>query len=112
MTDPLLALSEPEPTLFRTVVRLRSSAWSDGRGLHTKRSLTFMRRHSFGLNILAEESDAAGAECALGSLVNLNQCSDGLYEIVVVNQSRDWETGIVDSYDLKLVPFNPPPPAA
>ena len=30
---------------------------------------------------------------------------NALYEVAVENESRDWETGYIDDYDLVLVPF-------
>ena len=38
------------------------------------------------------------------AILNIDACSDGLYELIPINQSRDWETGIIDDWDLKLLP--------
>lgn len=41
----------------------------------------------------------------MNSIINLDECGDGLYEVVVCNETHDWESGYVDGYDLKLIPF-------
>lgn len=88
----------------RCIVRLRTSAWADAKGLHIKRSLTFLRRQCVGFNGLEEDAGAIGAERLVGSITNLSECEDGIYEAVVCNLSRDWETGHADDWDYKLVP--------
>ena len=37
--------------------------------------------------------------------INFFDVDDGLYELTVVNESRDWETGIVDDWDVQLIPI-------
>ena len=87
----------------RCTVRVKTTAWADKRGLHTKKSLTFLRRQCEGFNILAEDADAIGAEEVLPRIVNLGEVEDGIYEVVVCNESHDYETGYVDDYDYRLV---------
>lgn len=91
----------------RTVVRLRTTMWSDKNGLHLKKSLTFLRRKSEGFNVLEEDASAAGVEEVLPRILNLGKCEDGIYEVVVCNESHDWETGYVDDYDYRLVCLTP-----
>lgn len=98
-------------TKYRCVVRVRTSAWSDKNGVHVKRELRTMRHHS-NCDFLQEEAGNIGALEAIQSIVNLHQCDDGLYEVIAFNLRRDWETGYLEDYDLKLVPFTQPPPAA
>lgn len=88
----------------RCVVRLRTETWADKTGLHTKKSLTFLRRKCEGFNMLEEDCDAVGAGEVLPRILNLDQCADGIYDVVACNQSRDWETGCVDDYDYQLLP--------
>lgn len=89
------------------VVRLRTSTWSDRKGVHIRRSLTYLRKLCRGFNVLEEDVSNLGAEDAVGQITNLEECPDGIYEVRVCNQSTDWETGYVDGYDLKLIPFLP-----
>jgi hypothetical protein len=64
-----------------------------------------MRRLSTGINILEEDVSVIGAAEVIQSIENLHEVEDGLYEVVTCNIKTDWETGYVDDYDLKLVPF-------
>lgn len=88
----------------KCVIRLKTSCWSDNNGVYKKRSLTFLKRKSVGWNALQEDANAIGAEEAIAAIANLDNCADGVYEVIVCNLSRDWETGYVDGYDLKLIP--------
>ena len=90
----------------RCVVRLRTSSWSDKNGINTKRSLTFLRRKCKGYNMLEEDASMIGAEEVIPNIINLDACRDGVYEVVSCNESRDWETGIVDDYDYKLIKYD------
>ena len=53
-------------------------------------------------DILHEELDNTGGDIAIllpGEGLKLG----GIYEVKVINVSKDWETGFVDDYDLKIV---------
>lgn len=87
----------------RCVVRLTTSSWTNRRGVHFKTSLLFLRKKSSGFNFLEEEAAAIGSDEIISRIVNLNECLDGEYEVVVCNCRRDWETGSVEDYDYRLV---------
>lgn len=87
------------------IIRLKTSSWFDKKGLHLKRSLTFLRKLCKGYNLLEEDCAVIGAEYTLSSIINLNICEDGIYEVVSCNEKRDLETGYIDDYDLKLIPY-------
>lgn len=107
MKYDLNALLRAEPKKeHQTVVRVVTTAWLDKKGLHTKRSLNVLKRKSFGQNCLEEECSAIGAEEAIANVININEVEDGVYEVIVCNVSRDFESGCVDDWELKLVPFN------
>jgi hypothetical protein len=91
----------------RIVVRLKRSYWSDKRGVHMRTDLTFMKRLCRDFNILEEDCMNVGAGDVLPRIVNLNVLEDGLYEVTSCNESRDHETGYIDDYDYKLIPFQP-----
>ena len=101
-----VVLAEATKNQNRCVVRLRTSMWSDKAGIHTKKSLMFLRRQCDGFNVLEEDSDATGAEYVLPRILNLGECEDGVYEVVTCNERHDFETGHVDDYDYRLVPHN------
>ena len=65
-----------------------------------------MRKSCIGYNILSEYIYNSDAMSAIKRIVNLDKCSDGIYEVVTCNESRDLETGYVDGYDFRLIPFN------
>jgi len=89
----------------RCVVRITTAVWQDKRGLHNKKTITFLRRKCAGFNILDEEISATSASDALREIVNLDECGDGVYEAVGCNETHDFESGYVDGYDIELIPF-------
>ena len=106
LSDALKQLATVEEPA-RCVVRLRTTTWFDEKGLYTKRSLTFLKRKCVGWNGLEEAAHVIGSEGANRSIVNLDECKDGVYEVVVCNVSHDWESGHVDDWDFKLLPITP-----
>ncbi len=104
----LIAQGPVDVNVSRCTVRVKTTTWADKRGLHTKKSLTFLRRQCEGFNALAEDTSAIGAEEVLPRIVNLDEVEDGIYEVVVCNESHDYETGYVDDYDYRLVTANAP----
>jgi hypothetical protein len=99
------AAAAPEP---RVVVQIRTTAWSDRRGLYVKKALTFMRRQCEGHNYVEEDLSAIGADETIGLITNIGVCPDGLYKIAICNETTDWETGYVDGYEYELRPIAPP----
>ena len=87
------------------VVRLRTSTWSDNRGAYQKRSITYLRRKSSGVNGVEMGIDDAGADEFFAMLTNINSCDDGIYEVVMCDPSKDWETGYLNSWNYKLIPL-------
>jgi hypothetical protein len=85
------------------VVRLRRTAWYDRRGVYYKTSLTYLQRKSKGFNFLEEELDVVGAHNVL--ITNIDEVNEGVYSVEICNISRDYESGYIDGYDLKLVPY-------
>jgi len=97
-------LRVPVPKESQTVVKIETSYWHDKSGAYAKKSLKVLKRKSFGYNLLLEECGMSGAEC-VSRILNFNEVNDGVYELIVCNISKDWETGYVDDCDLKLIPF-------
>jgi hypothetical protein len=84
-------------------VRLTTSFWSDKNGLHTKKSLRYLRRRCEGHNFLEEDASNVGSDEVIGRIINLFELKDGVYKVVTCNEKRDWETGLIDDYDYKLL---------
>ena len=91
----------------RMVVRLRRSTWHDPDGVYQRIGLRYLKRHTEGFNVFDDECSNIGADDVLGKVINLNACDDGVYELVLCNAHRDYETGHVEDWDYRLVPFNP-----
>lgn len=106
LSDLTVGLADDAKTRNLCVVKLTTATWADKRGLHTKKSIIYLRRKCTGFNMLEEEDSAVGAVDAVNSIINLDECVDGIYEVVACNETHDWESGHVDGYDLKLIPFS------
>ena len=89
----------------KTVVSITTSYWHDKSGAYLKKSFRVLKRKSSGYCVLLEDCGMEGAEAVLGKIINLNNVSDGVYQVVVCNESKDWETGYIDDWDLELVPY-------
>ena len=85
------------------VVRISTSYWHDKNGLYTKKSLKFLKRQCRGYNWLLEDCSMISADEVFPRIINLYDCEDGVYDVVIVNESRDWETGAIDDYDYELI---------
>lgn len=91
----------------REVVRVSTACWKDGRdGIHITKRITPLKRKSFGFQVLADDANQVGVSDALKRILNLDECEDGVYEVVTCNESKDWETGCVEDWDYKLIPYN------
>ncbi len=89
----------------KTIVRLKRSCWSDRNGVYQKTSLTVLKRQSsadFGY-VLIEDADQSSAEDVIGSIVNLHECDDGVYEAIYCDVSIDRETGYAEDWNYKLI---------
>jgi len=102
------SLHEAKPD-YCCVVRIRTTMWSDRRGVYIKKELTYLRKQSEGFNILKEDLDALSSKDVVMRILNLDECEDGVYKVVFCNESRDYETGFIDDYDYRLVKFCPAP---
>ena len=89
--------------IHRCVVRLKRSAYYTRTGVYFTESLIYLRRKCSGYNILEEEAQGVGAMDALP--INMTEMEEGIYEVVSCNETRDWESGVIDGYELKLIPY-------
>lgn len=98
----LLENHADEP-VCRSFCRIRTSMWGDRRGIYLKKSVTFLRKRSIEGGYFEHDVDMVGPDEVFLRIVNLNECEDGIYEVVTVNPHCDWETGTLDDYDYKLI---------
>jgi hypothetical protein len=87
------------------VIRLTTSYWYDNKGLHYKKSLNVLKRKSAGYQVILEDCSNIGADEVFPRITNLEECKDGIYQVVTCNEKRDWETGAVDDYDYQLIKY-------
>ena len=64
-----------------------------------------MKRLSNHCNFLKSDIDNIGAFSVVNNIENLNEVMDGLYSVVMCNVRKDWESGYIEDYDYKLVPY-------
>ena len=83
------------------VVRLTTSIFKRGGRYVYEKSLSYLKSKS----TMRLDDLMCDYEYDIHSLLNSNQQPDGLYELRVTNESRCWETGIVDDWDLCLFPW-------
>lgn len=107
--DPVIGEPKPIEDPTKLVVRLTTSAWHDGNGIHFKKSLRFLKRKSTGVNFLEEDAVNIGDLDVVSRITNLGYLKDGVYEVDTCNHKYDWETGNLDDYDYRLIPLDKPP---
>ena len=88
----------------RTIVRIQDSYYKTYRGVAFKREMNVLKRKSVGCNLVEECFD--DVECDICRIQNFDAEPPGIYEVMVCNESRDWETGWLDDWEYKLVPFS------
>ena len=103
--DDALKHETPLPPA-KCIVRLTTSCWHNGDGLHINRTLRFLKRKCQGYNILYEDCQMIGADEVVNHITNLDECGDGIYEVVTCNEWSSWECpSCIEDYDYKLIPL-------
>lgn len=106
MNELDLVMSSPkDEEEILTVVRVKTEYYHSRNGIHQKRSITTLKRKSKGLDLLNEEVTQTGAEEAACNIENFNDVDDGVYRLGVSSYERDWETGVIDGWTLRLCPY-------
>jgi len=83
-----------------------SMFFSDGR-LEERRGIRLLKRESCaGCEKCGFILDDLSEQVIIGSMIIPEIEHGKLYEVIVTNESRDWETGYVDDYDLEVVLLN------
>lgn len=86
------------------IVKLGTEAYKRGGVYFHGRTIRVLRKQTT-YDLLADEVDNIGLYDAIESIINLNDVEDGVYQLMHANIGTDWETGWVESWDLKLVPY-------
>lgn len=88
------------------VVYVKTNYYSDkNEVLHANKTIRVLRRKSPRFNFFDEDIANMGAEGFAQSIVNLWTVEDGYYRMIIVNEHRDYESGVIDDYEFKLVPY-------
>lgn len=86
-------------TFPKCIGRVTSSTYFTANGFETKKTFRILKRKS-----QLEVRDFID-DLEYGLPINFNEVDDGIYELICTNYSKDWETGIIDDWDVKLVPY-------
>jgi len=100
----ILSLDNDISEINRTVIRLSKDWWSDNRGTYKKISVKYLKRKCVNFNWFEEDVSNGGPEM-IDKIINLDDVKSGIYEVITCNESRDWESGYIDDYDYKLIPY-------
>lgn len=102
--DLVVGTNNKEPENL-CIVRVTTDYWSDSKGLYSKKSIKFLKRKCKGYSILQEDCSNIGAEEVFLRIENLNDVEDGIYEVIITNEQRDWESGYIEDYDYHLTKY-------
>jgi hypothetical protein len=103
MNETSLNLIKEDEVDNAVYARLRTSYWSDRSGVYKKMSLVFLRRKCKGVNVVEEDVNDIGSDEVFPRIINLNDCDDGIYRIIMIDVRRDWESGYIEDWNYKLI---------
>jgi hypothetical protein len=95
--------SQPKKKTPKLVVRLSKSSYMSGNSVIQTNKITVLKRKS-DLSLL----DVFGDPIEDIYDLDLNLLDEGIYEVIVINPSYDCESGMLDDWDLKLIPYPDP----
>ena len=105
MIDILELETDKKKEQIKLFVRLTTSCYHDSAGLTIKKHLRYLKRKSAGFNFLDEDCGMVGANQVFDRITNLDECEDGVYQVITCNEFKDWETGHIEDYDYMLVEY-------
>ena len=98
----LFELNKPKQPV--TVVRLTTSTYKTSKGAFRQtKELRTLKRKTPEFDLLENEMYNQSLDDIV--ITNLGNVVDGVYQLVTVNESYDWETGYLDDYELILIPY-------
>lgn len=95
----------PEKEVNQAVVSVRTSTWSDSNGIYRTKSIKYLKRKSKGFNFVDEDIRQTGEDLVFDNIININEVKDGHYLLVMCNFFEDRETGHIEDWDYKLIPY-------
>ena len=85
----------------RLIVMVTTSNYLSGNKMVSKRELYPLKRKS---QLSFHDMFPDPIEC-MNSITNFHEVDEGIYEVIMINESRDWETGYLDDWEYKLIPY-------
>lgn len=87
-----------------TVIRLSTTYFTNSNGEYImQKKVRRLKRKSKGFDFLEEDASAVGTP--LDMINNLHEVKDGTYEVKMTNVLRDYETGHIEEWEYKLIPY-------
>jgi len=84
---------------YKLIGRVTTTTYKTAKGFaQTKRFDILKRQSTLALSDVIDDIE-------FGIPLNLLDVPDGVYELTACNFSRDWETGIIDDWDVTLLPI-------
>lgn len=102
-THLIAILERNQQSSWQLVVRLEHNYFCNGKRvewqvkLHPLKSKSLPQSYNYFIDIMSE--------CEGVPVVNLYECSPGYYNVITVNEHRDWESGIIEDWEYKLTPY-------
>lgn len=88
----------------KCVVRVQTEAYKKGDTYFYGKSIRVLKRKT-EFDFIAEEVNNIDIIDALENIINLNDVTNGLYEVVIASQSYDIESGYLDDWSFKLIAY-------
>lgn len=89
-----------------TVVRKKTEFFVGSRNsLNIRIKLIPVKSLSFGYQPIEDDISNSDAETVLNRILNINDVNDGIYKIVSCNHFTDKDTGYVESWNYRLIPY-------
>lgn len=85
------------------VVRVGTSGYKRGDTYFYGRTLRVLQSKTT-FDYLKDEAESVGVEDGISNITNLDRVEDGLYDLVMTNISRDYESGYADDWSYTLYP--------
>ena len=88
----------------KCVVRVQTEAYKKGDTYFYGKSIRVLKRKTT-YDFVKDEVDNIGIIDGLENIINLSGVHNGVYEVVVAHESYDFESGYLDDWSFKLVPY-------
>lgn len=86
------------------VVRVGTEGFKRGDTYFYGRTIRVIKRKT-EYDLLHDYCQQVGIQEAIENILNINSVEDGLYQLLMCNISKDYETGYIDDFNFKLVKY-------